>query len=272
MPLTATSNFSGSGCSSPNEPRPPDAAPWELFDSGRLSWRECASAQQESIVRHFAPKVRYLALRLKNRLPRAVELADLIGAGILGLMESFDKFRPCLGVRFDTYVETRIQGAMLDELRRLDWFPRPLRQRVRLLEAAQLRLELEWGRSPTDEELALETGLALPDVREGLEAARNQYFLPLDLLGDTLGEPTADRREEPFAATAARELADRLAGLIERLTPREQLVLSLYYTEELNMREAAEVMGITEGRVSQLHSQALRRLRREFAAMREETL
>ncbi len=259
----ATSSSSGSGCSSGSSAAAPD---WERFDSGELIWSACTAAQQESIVRHFAPKVKYLALRMKARLPKSVELGELVGAGTLGLMESFGKFRPELGIKFDTYAESRIRGAMLDELRRLDWFPRSLRRRVRTLDEAIHRLEHDRGLSPTEDELAAETGLDLKEVREGLEALQNQFCLSLELLQDSLSPLESSREEEPFARAAGQELVDRVAELIEQLTPREKLVLSLYYTDELNMREAAEVMGITEGRVSQLHSQALARLRKEFAA------
>jgi RNA polymerase sigma factor for flagellar operon FliA len=235
-----------------------------LFDSGEIAWNDCTPAQQEGIVRHFAPKVKYLALRMKARLPRNVELSELISAGTLGLMESFNKFRPQLGIKFDTYAENRIRGAMLDELRRLDWFPRSLRRHVRILDEAIHKLEHQNGASPSEETLSRETGLSIKDVREGLEALHNQFCLSLDLIQESLFPLETVNEEEPFALTASQELVDRVADLIEQLTPREKLVLSLYYTDELNMREAAEVMGITEGRVSQLHSQALARLRKEF--------
>ena len=215
-------------------------------------------------MRHFAPKVKYLALRMKARLPRNVELSELISAGTLGLMESLGKFRPQLGIKFDTYAENRICGAMLDELRRLDWFPRSLRRRVRLLDEAIHKLEHQNGESPSEEDLSEETGLSIKEVREGLEALHNQFCLSLELIQDSLAPAENVSEEEPFALAASQELVDRVAELIEQLTPREKLVLSLYYTDELNMREAAEVMGITEGRVSQLHSQALARLRKEF--------
>ena len=257
----ATSNSSGSACSSDNS-QPPKV--WELFDSGEVAWGDCTPAQQENIVRHFAPKVKYLALRLKARLPRNVELSELISAGTLGLMESFGKFRPQLGIKFDTYAENRIRGAMLDELRRLDWFPRSLRRRVRILDEAIHKLEHQSGGNPSEEALCQETGLSLKEVREGLEALHNQFCLSLELIQDSLSPLETVSEEEPFALAASQELVDRVADLIEQLTPREKLVLSLYYTDELNMREAAEVMGITEGRVSQLHSQALARLRKEF--------
>ncbi|MDL2268225.1 FliA/WhiG family RNA polymerase sigma factor [Desulfovibrio sp. OttesenSCG-928-G15] len=239
---------------------------WEQFDSGELAWNDCTGVQQESIVRHFAPKVKYLALRMKARLPRNVELSELISAGTLGLMESFGKFRPEMGIKFDTYAENRIRGAMLDELRRLDWFPRSLRRRVRTLDEAIHKLEHQNGETPGEQALVEETGLELKDVREGLEALHNQFCLSLDLIQESLSPSEAGSGEEPFAAASSQELIDRVAELIEQLTPREKLVLSLYYTDELNMRETAEVMGITEGRVSQLHSQALTRLRKEFVS------
>lgn len=267
MPLTATSNSSGSACSSQAEGKKAAgrAEAWELFDSGALAWSDCGPAEQDNIVRHFAPKVKYLAMRMKNRVPRNVELSDLVSAGTLGLMESFGKFRPQMGIKFDTYAESRIRGAMLDELRKLDWFPRSLRRRVRTLDEAIHKFEHTHGKSPNEEELCLETGLGMKEVREGLEALHNQYCLPLDLLQDSFASQESAPDKEPFAQTASQQIVDKIAELIEQLTPREKLVLSLYYTDELNMREAAEVMGITEGRVSQLHSQALSRLRKAFA-------
>jgi RNA polymerase sigma factor for flagellar operon FliA len=185
----------------------------------------------------------------------------MISAGTLGLMEAFGKFQPNMGIRFDTYAENRIRGAMLDELRRMDWFSRGLRQRVRKLDEAGWRIEHEMGRPPTEEELQTHTGLSLAEVRAGLEALQNQLCLSLDAIEDMV--PAGDAGE-PYLSAAQLELAEHVAGLIERLTAREKLVLSLYYADELNMREAAEVMGVTEGRVSQLHAQALGRLRRAF--------
>ena len=239
------------------------AGPWDALETGAIAWDEFTPGQQESIVRHYAPKIRFLALRLKSRLPRSVELSELISAGTLGLMETLGKFRPQLGIRFETYAENRIRGAMLDELRRMDWFPRSLRQRVRILDEAIRSIEHEHGRQATEEELQERTGLAAHEVRQGLEALQNQLWVSLDSIQDSVTAEGVDT-PEPYAATALRELVERVAPLVETLTPREKLVLSLYYTEELNMRETAEIMGITEGRVSQLHSQALLRLRRNF--------
>ncbi len=237
--------------------------PWEALETGATPWESFSPAEQESVVRHYAPKIRFLALRLKAKLPRSIELGELISSGTLGLMEALGKFRPQLGIRFETYAESRIKGAMLDELRRLDWFPRSLRQRVWVLDEAMRKVEHEQGRQATEDELQKITGLDMRDVRQGLEALQNQLWISLDAIQDTLsGE--GPEGGEPFRSTALQELVERVAPLIDRLTPREKLVLSLYYTDELNMRETAEVMGITEGRVSQLHSQALSRLRKEF--------
>ena len=237
--------------------------PWEALETGATPWESFSPAEQESVVRHYAPKIRFLALRLKAKLLRSIELGELISSGTLGLMEALGKFRPQLGIRFETYAESRIKGAMLDELRRLDWFPRSLRQRVRVLDEAMRKVEHEQGRQATEDELQKITGLDMRDVRQGLEALQNQLWISLDAIQDTIsGE--GPEGGEPFRSTALQELVERVAPLIDRLTPREKLVLSLYYTDELNMRETAEVMGITEGRVSQLHSQALSRLRKEF--------
>ncbi len=260
-----TSSFSGNGSSSGNNRQTAaNAGPWEDFNSGKVAWEDFTHAQQEAIARHYAPKVKYLALRLKARLPQNIELSELISAGTLGLMEAFGKFNPGLNVKFDTYAESRIRGAMLDELRSLDWLPRSLRQRVRLLDGAIQKLEGASGNTPTEEELAVETGLDAKEVRQGLEALQSTLCLSLDAIQDTLSGEGVFADGEPYAKAAEQEILERVTSLIDQLTPREKLVLSLYYTEELNMRETAEVMGITEGRVSQLHSQALTRLRREF--------
>ncbi len=238
-------------------------SPWERMEAGELTWEEFPQMDKERIVRHYAPKIRFLALRLKVKLPKNIELSELISAGTLGLLEALGKFQASLHIRFETYAENRIRGAMLDELRRLDWFPRSLRQRVRQLDQAVWQIEHEKGRPPTLEELKEHTGLPEKEISQGLEALQNQLCISLDAIQDSLaGDGTPEG--EPYKNTALTEMVDRVAALIDTLTPREKLVLSLYYSDELNMRETADIMGITEGRVSQLHTQALTRLRREF--------
>lgn len=242
------------------------ASPWEALESGAIAWGDFSHGEQEAIVRHYAPKIRFLALRLKAKLPRNVELNEMISAGALGLMEALGKFQPQLGIRFETYAESRIRGAMLDELRRLDWFPRSLRQRVRQLDEAMHKVEHEQGRSATEADLCAVTGLSTAEVREGLEALQNQLWVSLDVIQDSIATEGGGPEGEPYAKAAMQEMVERVTPLLDTLTPREKLVLSLYYHEELNMREVAEVMGVTEGRVSQLHSQALSRLKKAFAA------
>lgn len=241
--------------------------PWEDLDSGAVKWEDFSPVEQEMVARHYAPKVKYLATRLKARLPRNIDLGELISAGSMGLVESFSKFKPHLGVKFDTYAESRIKGAMLDELRRLDWFPRSLRQRVRQLDTAISQAEQATGSTPNEEELSALTGLSLKEVSEGMEAMHSQANFSLDIIENSMAGSVQGTGGSPFDETAAKEMTERIADLIGQLTAREKLVLSLYYTDELNMREAAEVMGITEGRVSQLHSQALKRLRKEFYSL-----
>ena len=263
---TPECNDPGSGPAPKMLPGPAASPPpWELMESGQRPWEKLTHSEQAEVVRHYAPKIRFLALRLKNRLPRSVELGELISSGTLGLMEALGKFRAQLGIRFETYAESRIRGAMLDELRRLDWFPRSLRQRVRVLDELMRKFEHEHGRLPTEEELCVLTGLDSGEVRQGLESMQGQLWLSLDAIQDSVAADGPGEERGPQSEAERRELAERLVPLLDSLTPREKLVLSLYYTEELNMREAAEVMGVTEGRVSQLHSQALARLRREFA-------
>ncbi len=238
---------------------------WDLLDSGAKTWEELSARERQALVRHYAPKIKYLALRFKARLPKHVELNELISAGTLGLMEALGKFKPEFGFKFETFAENRIKGAMLDELRRMDWFSRGLRHRVRTLEDTIKRLENSLGRKPREDELQTETGLSEKEVRVGLEALQNQLCLSLDAIQETFStEFQSHTDNEPYQATALQEIIDKVAGLIDELTPREKMVMSLYYGDELNMKEVAEVMGITEGRVSQLHSHAMSRLRSKF--------
>lgn len=237
--------------------------PWLDMENGERVWDDFSSIEKEMLIKHYAPQIRYLAYRMKVKLPKHIDISELISAGTLGLMESLKKYQADLGIRFETYAESRIRGAMLDELRRLDWFSRGLRQRVRQIDEAMWQLEQDLGRQPTIQEVHEKTGLSEREIHQGLEALQSQLAIPLDSIEDTFANE-ADRNGEPFHDTVFNELSEKIASLIDRLTDKEKLVLSLYYTEELNMREVAEVLGVTEGRVSQLHSQAILRLRKEF--------
>ncbi|MDK2957433.1 MAG: polymerase sigma factor FliA [Desulfovibrionales bacterium] len=246
------------------------SSPWRSLENGDTSWPDFSPRQQEEIVRHYAPKIKILALRLKTKLPKNVELNELISAGSLGLLEALGKFCPDQGVKFDTYAENRIKGAMLDELRRMDWFSRGLRRKVKVLEDAARQLEHSTGETPTVDQLVSFTGMAEKEVRHGLEALQNQLCLSLDAFHDHIAARNDEKGEnEPYHSAALQEIIEIITELIGELTSRERLVLSLYYGEELNMKETAQVMDITEGRVSQLHSQALGKLKKLFKARYE---
>ncbi|WP_243359312.1 FliA/WhiG family RNA polymerase sigma factor [Fundidesulfovibrio terrae] len=255
-----TSSSSGKSSSS-------KSSPWLSFEAGARPWQDFSQPDRQEIVRHYSPKIKLLALRLKAKLPPSVEMGELISAGALGLMEALGRFKPELGIKFETFAESRIKGAMLDELRKLDWFSRGQRHRVRVVDDAIRKLESASDETPTVEKLSEATGLTSKEVSQAMEAMQSQLCLSLDAITENL---TSFKRQqidnEPYKSAALKEIVDKLALLIDELTPREQLVLSLYYVEELNMRETSEVMGITEGRVSQLHSQALAKLRSKFHA------
>jgi len=253
-----TSSSSGKSSSS-------KSTPWLSFEAGAKSWQDFSQPDRQEIVRHYSPKIKLLAMRLKAKLPPSVEMGELLSAGALGLMEALGRFKPELGIKFETFAESRIKGAMLDELRKLDWFSRGQRHRVRVVDDAIRRLESASDEVATVEKITEATGLTSKEVSQAMEAMQNQLCLSLDAITENL---TSFKRQqidnEPYKSAALKEIVDKLALLIDELTPREQLVLSLYYVEELNMRETSEVMGITEGRVSQLHSQALGKLRGKF--------
>lgn len=241
------------------------ASPWLDLDSGEARWDDFDQRSKDEIVRHYSPKIKIMALRLKSKLPQSVELGELISAGSLGLMEALRKFNPVLRIKFETYAESRIKGAMLDELRRMDWFSRGLRQRMRVIESAAQEIERETGTGASVEQISARTGISTKDVESGMEMLENQLCLSLDAVTETLaGGKGEDDCSDPYHNAAMSQVISRVTELIAELTPREQMVLALYYGEELNMRETAEAMEITEGRVSQLHSQALVKLRKKF--------
>lgn len=230
-----------------------------------------AMASREALIEEHYPLVRYLAVRLGSKLPPSIEIDDLVSAGVLGLIDAAEKFDAGRGIRFRTYAERRIRGAILDHLRSLDWAPRSLRRRVRAFESAHSHLERDLGRAVTQDEVAryLEIGLdelqALVGEVNSLQVASLQSCLENDDEGQQsreLAERLADSSEcSPYARYARSEVQDRLATAIDRLPEKERLVVSLYYVEELTMKEIGSVLGVNESRVSQLHTKAIGRLR-----------
>ncbi|UTF50278.1 FliA/WhiG family RNA polymerase sigma factor [Desulfomicrobium sp. ZS1] len=257
-----TSSSSGRSSSLRNNTAEPV---WAVLEQTGITFASLCPSDKDCIARAFAPRIKIIALHLKAKLPAHIELSDLISAGTLGLMEALGKFQPELNIRFETFADSRIRGAMLDELRRMDWYSRGLRQRIKKLEQVIRGFEQENGHAPTRSELLELTGQDRQELEATLEAVNSQIILSLDAIQDQWNQPgDGGNHREPFAAVAFHDIIDKLGHLIDRLNEREKLVLSLYYTEEFNMKEVALALDITEGRVSQLHSQALGKLKKMF--------
>ena len=225
------------------------------------------------LIADHARLVKRIAYHLLHRLPDSVQIDDLMQAGVLGLIEAARHFRADQGASFETYAGIRVRGAMLDEVRRNGWAPRSVHRKARELSAAVQAVENRLGRAARDAEIAAELGVDLEEYhRWAREAASYQVFSFDDALGEA-GETEAEA-EPHGGATPFEQLADddfraALARTIAGLPEREALVLSLYYDEELNLREIGEVLGVSESRVSQIHSQALVRLRARMRDWRE---
>lgn len=208
------------------------------------------------------PLVERVASALASRLPREVELSDLTQAGFLGLLDAAAKFDWDKGVRFSTYAELRIRGAILDSLRSLDWVPRSLRRRRRQLQSARHLLESRLGRAPNEEELAVELKLSVSELRTAAEGVRRAEVAAssesVDRVVPLLSDPNA---LDPFRDLEQRETEKLLAAAMAQLRERERLVLTLYYRDELTMREVGRALGVNESRVSQIHSKAIGKLR-----------
>ncbi|MGA3125286.1 MAG: FliA/WhiG family RNA polymerase sigma factor [Candidatus Korobacteraceae bacterium] len=226
------------------------------------------------ILMEQMPQVRYIARHIHDRLPQHVPIEDLIHAGILGLMDALTKYDEARQVQFKTYAKFRIRGAILDSLRELDWSPRDLRRKARQVELASARLSHALGRSPTEPEIATELGLTLDDFQhllgelEGLDLGSFHIESSDHEHDDDLCEYLPGNPEEsPYYLTMKSELHQLLVRAIEELSEKEQQVLSLYYYEELTMKEAGAVLGVGESRVSQIHSLALLRLRTRLQSL-----
>ncbi|MEP7062195.1 MAG: RNA polymerase sigma factor FliA [Betaproteobacteria bacterium] len=225
-----------------------------------------ATAEPTDRIREFAPLVRRLAHHLAARLPASVELDDIIQAGMIGLMDAASRYEEGHGTQFETFASQRIKGAMLDELRQNDWMPRSVRKTLRQIEKAIARLEQRHARAPKEEEIARELGISLADYQSQLGAARGMELVLFDDLGradddDYLARHVPDNRENPSARLEDRQFREALMRGIDALPEREKLLLSLYYEQELNFKEIAAVLEVSESRVCQLHGQAVARLR-----------
>jgi len=248
----------------------------ELKDLWRRYKDDGEPRARERLVLAYAPLVKYVAGRMSSGLPAHVEEADLISYGLLGLISAIERFEPEREIRFETFAVTRIKGSIIDELRSLDWVPRSVRAKAREIERANAKLEHQLHRAPTDEEMAKALDTTVDEFQESLIKISNSSVVALDELwtvSDSSGDQVSllDTIKDPTAVDPAQEMdltdmKDRLADAIARLPEREKLVIALYYYENLTLREIGEVLGVTESRVSQLHTKAVLRLKSRLQA------
>lgn len=221
--------------------------------------------EKERLVNQYAPLVKRIAHHLMAKLPASVQVDDLVQNGMLGLLDALGRFEEGMGAQFETYAVQRIRGAMLDGLRENDWLPRGIRKEMRRVETVLQKLEHEHGRPPSEGELAASLGMALADYQYLLQEARGHQLVYLeDLAGegeDYLDHHDAGTTPDPLAILEDSDLRQALVAAIAHLPEREQMMMALYYEQDLNLREIGEIMGVTESRVCQLHTQAVARLR-----------
>jgi len=224
------------------------------------------------LLTEHMPLVKRLAHHMKAKLPPSVEVDDLVQAGMMGLLDAINRYEDNHGAQFETYAVLRIRGAMLDELRNSDWMPRGTRQNMRKVEMAMNTLQQRLGRPPTESEVAKSLKLSLADYQEMLtESGGHQLVYYEDFRGDDDDGSFLDRyavdEDDPLRSLLESGFRQAVIDAIEALPPREKILMGLYYEEELNLKEIGAVMGVSESRVSQLHTQAVARLR---AALREQ--
>jgi RNA polymerase sigma factor for flagellar operon FliA len=225
------------------------------------------AAERDALINETLPLIKHIAHRVATRLPSSVEIRDLINAGVLGLLDAIDKFEPERKVKFKTYAEVRIRGAILDSLRNLDWAPRSLRKKSKDLERMYGELSQKLGRPATDEEVCEAMGenldgfYALIDQLHGLTIGSFENLTDGDDSDSYLNYYPDDGSNDPYAKFQTNELTRMLGSAIDDLPEKERLVLSLYYYEEFTMKEIGALLGVNESRVSQLHTKAMLRLR-----------
>lgn len=222
-----------------------------------------AKGDANDLVTQHAPLVKRIAYHLMSRLPPSVQADDLIQAGMIGLLEASRNYDATQGASFETYAGIRIRGAMLDEIRKNDWAPRSVHRKARKVAEAVRQIENIKGRDARDNEVAEQLGMSLDEYHQVLQDASGYLVLSFDDMGvddEALATQVSDHVPGPFEGLQREDFKKNLAESIAGLPERERLVMTLYYDEELNLREIGAVLGVSESRVSQIHSQALLRL------------
>lgn len=229
--------------------------------------------QREMLIMEYAPLIKFIAQKIAVRLPANIELDDLISAGVIGLMDAIEKYDPSRDNTFKTYAEFRIRGAILDELRSQDWVPRSVRDKAKLIDRTTVQLEQELGRTPADEEIAQKLNVSLDEFHDLSNQVRPVSLVSMDDLttfsnGDKksiINILEGTKFANPLATLGLKTVKDVVTKAIEELPEKQRLVLSLYYYEDLNLKEIGRVLRVTESRVSQLHAQAVSRLRAKLS-------
>jgi len=226
---------------------------------------------RDQLIIQYSPLVKFVAGRVSAGLPHSIEQADLVSYGMFGLIDAIEKFDTGRAIKFETYAITRIKGAIIDELRTIDWVPRSVRAKARGVEQAYAALEASLGRAPSDAEVAAELQISENDLQQIFGQISYVGIVALDEViaggrpdraeSTTLGDTLADTGEGPMAAFEVEEMKQILAGAINRLGDREKIVLTLYYYESLTLAQIGDVLGVTESRVCQIHTKAVMQLR-----------
>ena len=239
-------------------------------------WREYKESSRKDLrdrlILHYSPLVKFVAGRVAVGLPHNVEQADLVSYGIFGLMDAIDKYDPARGYKFETYAMSRIKGAIIDELRTIDWVPRSVRAKARAIERAYAKLEGELHRTPEEHEVVAELEMTREQFASTLSQISLVGIVPLDELlsgsdssdgggQSTLADTIADGTDDPVEAYEVQEIKHILSEAIEGMPERERLVLNLYYYNGLTLSEIGEVLGVTESRVCQIHTKGILQLR-----------
>lgn len=239
---------------------------------------QLSSEQKDQLIMEYAPLIKFIAQKIAIRLPSNIELDDLISSGVIGLMDAIEKYDPTRDNTFKTYAEFRIRGSILDELRAQDWIPRSIRDKSKMLDRTLVKMEAEMGRVPTDGEVAERLGLTMEGFFGLVNQVRPVSVLSID---DSTTFNNVDKRSilnllegcrlnNPLNQLSLRSVKDIVTTSIEELPERQRLVLSLYYYEDLNLREIGRILRVTESRVSQLHAQAIVRLRAKLSSYFDE--